>query len=96
MLKIFFLTAFLVVSLLALSATPANAQVTINIGRPAPPPVIVVREAHHPKKWKGPKRHYYQARPVMVVPARPVYYAPSGAYYGGGRGHGKGHGKGRH
>jgi hypothetical protein len=33
---------------------------------------------------------------VMVVPARPVYYAPRGAYYGGGRGHGKGHGHGRH
>ncbi|ALD22264.1 MULTISPECIES: hypothetical protein [unclassified Hymenobacter] len=96
MLKIFSLAAFLVAAILGLSATPASAQVTINIGRPAPPPVIVVREVHHPKKAKGPKHYYYQPRPVMVVPARPVYYAPRGAYYGGGRGHGKGHGKGRH
>ncbi|RSK31250.1 hypothetical protein EI290_14365 [Hymenobacter metallilatus] len=86
--------AFLVVAALLLQAAPARAQVIINVGRPAPPPVVVVRETRYPKKWKGHK-HYYQPRPVLLVPAQPVYYAPRG-YHGSKHGHGHGHGKGRH
>lgn len=95
MLKAFPFAAFLAGAALVLRAAPAQAQVTINIGRPAPPPVVVVREARPAKHWK-PRRHYYQPRPVLLVPAQPGYYAPRGAYYGPRHGHGRGHGHGRH
>ncbi|GAB2944249.1 hypothetical protein GCM10027048_06240 [Hymenobacter coalescens] len=89
----FLLTALLLGAALAFGASPARAQVTINIGRPAPPPqVIVVREAHpakHKHKKKHYYRHHYQARPVLLVPAQPVYYAPHGKHHGRGRGHGR-------
>lgn len=93
MLKSFLAAAGLTVAALALSPTSAHAQVTINIGRPAPQ-YVVVREAHPVKKYKykAPKHYYRPAGPVMLVPARPVYYAPSGH----GHGHGHGKGKGRH
>ncbi|MCC3156219.1 hypothetical protein LJ737_03170 [Hymenobacter sp. 15J16-1T3B] len=88
------LAPLLVGAALAFSATPARAQVTINIGTPPPPPVVVVREVHPVKvKYKKHHRHYYQPRPVMLVPAQPVYYVPAGHP---GRGHGRGHGHGRH
>jgi hypothetical protein len=84
----FLLTALLAGAALAFSAAPARAQVTINIGRPAPPPVVVLREAH-PVKYKHKKRHYYQPQPVLLVPAKGGYYAPHGKHNGRGRGHGR-------
>ena len=92
MLKSLLVAAGLTVAALALSSTSAHAQVTINIGRPAPQ-YVVVREARPVKKYKhkAPKHKYYRpAGPVMLVPAGPAYYAPRG------NGHGRGHGKGRH
>ncbi|RSK43747.1 hypothetical protein [Hymenobacter rigui] len=90
----FFLPAALLTAAALVFAAPARAQVIINVGRPAPPPpVVVVREYHQPRKWKAPKRYYYQPRPVMLVPAQPVYYAPRGYGHGHGRGHGHGHGR---
>lgn len=90
MLKSLLAAAGLTVAALALSPTSAHAQVTINIGQPAPQ-YVVVREARpvKVKKYKAPK-YYYQPRPVLLVPARPVYYGPPG------HGHGHGRGKGRH
>ncbi|MBX0291716.1 hypothetical protein K3G63_14795 [Hymenobacter sp. HSC-4F20] len=96
MLKALPFAALLAGAALLLDAAPAQAQVTINIGRPAPPPpVVVVREARPAKHWKH-RRHYYQPRPVMLVPAQPVYYAPRGYGHGSKHGHGRGHGHGRH
>ncbi|MBT9392958.1 hypothetical protein KLP40_07275 [Hymenobacter sp. NST-14] len=99
MLKALPFAAFLLFMALLLGAAPARAQVIINVGRPAPPPVVVVREAHYPKKYKGHKHRYYRPQPVVVVPARRAYYAPAPVYYaprGKGHGHGGGHGHGRH
>ena len=79
------LTTLLTLSGLALAAAPAQAQININVGAPAPR-YVVVREAHHPKKYKGPK--YHKGGTVLLVPAGPVYYAPRG--YGRGKGHGHG------
>ncbi|KUG05837.1 hypothetical protein ASU33_00150 [Solirubrum puertoriconensis] len=85
----FLFSALLAGAALAFSAAPARAQVTINIGRPAPPPVVVVREVH-PVKYKHKKhRHHYRAQPVMLVPAQPVYYGPKGGHRGRGHGHGR-------
>jgi hypothetical protein len=81
--------AGLTVAALALGTTSAQAQVTINIGRPAPQ-YVVVREARPVKKYKAPK---YKKGAVLLVPARRVYYAPHGH---GRHGHGRGRGKGRH
>ena len=93
MLKTLPFAVFLTLMALLLGAAPAEAQVIINVGRPAPPPpVVIVREAHYPKKYKGHHRRYYQPRPVVVVPARPVYYAPAPVYYAP-RGYGHGHGR---
>lgn len=91
MLKSLLAAAGLTVAALALSPTSAHAQVTINIGRPAPQ-YVVVREAHpvKVKKNKAPKHYYSQPRPVLLVPAGPAYYGPPG------HGHGHGRGKGRH
>ncbi|TGE09479.1 hypothetical protein [Hymenobacter fodinae] len=92
MLKSFLAAAGLTITAVVLSATAAQAQVTINIGRPAPQ-YVVVREARpvKVKKYKAPK-YYYQPRPVMLVPAGPAYYGPPGH----GHGHGRGRGHGRH
>ncbi|AYA37851.1 hypothetical protein D3Y59_12840 [Hymenobacter oligotrophus] len=71
---------------MAFSAAPARAQVTINIGRPAP---VVVREVD-PVKYKYKKHRYYsRPRPVMLVPAQPVYYGPKGGHRSRGHGHGR-------
>ncbi|QJX46644.1 hypothetical protein HMJ29_06710 [Hymenobacter taeanensis] len=91
MMKGFLAAAGLTVAALALSPTSAHAQVTINIGRPAPQ-YVVVREARPVKKYKykAPKHYYRPAGPVLLVPAGPAYYGPPG------HGHGHGRGKGRH
>ncbi|RYU81000.1 hypothetical protein [Hymenobacter persicinus] len=86
MLKAITAAACLTVAALALSATPARAQININIGPPAPQ-YVVVREARPVKKWKGPK---YRKGAVLLVPAGPAYY------YDRGHGHGHGRGRGRH
>ena len=86
--KSFFAAASLTVAAFAFSTAPAHAQVTINIGRPAPQ-YVVVHEVHTVKKYKAPK---CKKGAVMLVPARPVYYVPREH----GHGHGHGHGKGRH
>ncbi|GAB3239249.1 hypothetical protein GCM10027346_32340 [Hymenobacter seoulensis] len=85
MLTSFLTAAGLTVAALVLSATSAQAQVNINIGTPAPRYVVV--EKAHPVKARHPK---YKKGTVLLVPARPVYYAPKG------HGHGHGRGKGRH
>ncbi|GAA3945590.1 hypothetical protein [Hymenobacter algoricola] len=84
MLKAFPAAALLTLAALALSATPARAQININIGPPAPR-YVVVHEARPVKKYKAPK---YKKGTVLLVPAGPAYYY--------GRGHGHGRGKGRH
>ncbi|UPL48933.1 hypothetical protein [Hymenobacter sublimis] len=87
MMKSFLAAALLTLAALALSPTSAQAQVSINIGRPAPQ-YVVVHEARPVKKYKAPK---YKKGTVLLVPAGPAYYAPRG-----GHGHGHGRGKGRH
>lgn len=88
MTRFLLVASFVTVAALGLSAAPASAQVTINIGRPAPQ-YVVVREARPVKKYKAPKHYYRSTRPVLLVPAAPGYYTPR-------RSHGHGHGKGRH
>ncbi|UOQ66151.1 hypothetical protein [Hymenobacter volaticus] len=84
MIKSLLKAAGLAVAILALGTTSAHAQVTINIGTPAPRYVVV--EKAHPVKRKHPK---YKSGAVMLVPAGPAYYAPRGN-------NGRGRGKGRH
>jgi hypothetical protein len=85
MLKMLPAALLLTIAALAFDAAPAQAQVNINIGRPAPQ-VVVVREVRPVKKYKAPK---YKKGTVLLVPAAgPVYYES--------RGHGRGKGKGRH
>ncbi|TGD77815.1 hypothetical protein [Hymenobacter wooponensis] len=86
MIKALLTAAGLTVAGLALGTTSAQAQININIGTPAPRYVVV--EKAHPVKARHPK---YKKGGVLLVPAGPVYYAPSG---NNGRGHGRG--KGRH
>lgn len=88
----FFTAAFVLVAALALDTTPAQAQININIGQPAPPQYVVVREVRTVKKYKAPK----PKGAVLLVPAQPVYLVPQGYGHGKGRGHGHGHGRGRH
>lgn len=84
-----FITAtFGVAAALALQATPAKAQININIGQPAPQ-YVVVHEVRSVKKYKAPKQ---KKGTVLLVPAQPVYVVPRGH----GHGHGHGHGKGKH
>ncbi|MDF7812602.1 hypothetical protein [Hymenobacter sp. YC55] len=84
MIKSLLATAALTVAALALGSTSAHAQVTINIGTPAPRYVVV--EKAHPVKHRHPK---YKSGAVMLVPAGPAYYAPRGN-------NGRGRGRGRH
>ena len=84
--------ALLTLAALALTATPARAQININIGPPAPQ-YVVVREVRPAKKWKAPKHH---KGAVLLVPAGPGYYAPRGPVYYAPRGYGRGKGHGRH
>jgi hypothetical protein len=90
MLKSLLAAAGLTVAALVLAPSSAHAQVTINIGRPAPQ-YVVVHEARpvKVKKYKAPKHYYRPAGPVMLVPAGPAYYGPPGHGHGRGRGHGR-------
>ncbi|WP_375437666.1 hypothetical protein [uncultured Hymenobacter sp.] len=83
-----FTALFVLVAALALDGTPAQAQINININRPAPQ-YVVVHEVHSEKKWKAPKQ---KKATVLLVPAQPVYVVRRGH----GHGHGHGHGKGKH
>lgn len=86
----FFTAALTLITALALDSTPAQAQININIGQPAPQ-YVVVHEVRTVKKYKAPK---HKKGAVLLVPAQPAYMVPRG--YGNGRGHGHGHGKGQH
>jgi hypothetical protein len=79
------LSTALVGAITLVAAPSAQAQININIGRPAyAPRVVVVEHAPKYKPYKPKKLKKGQA--VYLVPTGPAYYEVRG----------KGHGKGKH